>query len=133
MERRKREDPLTRHVTAMQELLGQAFGRFCPAEAWSPNVNIYQFADRLVVCADLAGLDRDQIEVRVEPGTLEIRGERPAPDPRDPGERPLRILTMEIDDGQFCRMIRIPETIRLDAVTSRYHHGMLRIDLPLAE
>jgi HSP20 family protein len=136
MPRRRQADALTSQLTsAMQQLLGQSFGRFCPAEAWAPTVNIYQLADRLVVCADLAGVDRDRIEVRVEPGALEIRGERPAPAPGSTGdaERPQRILAMEIDDGAFCRVIRIPEAVRLDEVESTYHQGLLWVSLPLDE
>jgi HSP20 family protein len=133
MARRRGPDPVASQVNeAMQQLVSQAFGRFCPAEAWSPNVNVYQLPGRLVVCADLAGVSRDQLEVRIEPGRLEIRGDRPAPEPAA-GQPPQRILTMEIDDGQFRRIIRIPETVALDEVTSSYHDGMLWVVLPIRE
>jgi HSP20 family protein len=134
MARRKSNDPLVSQLNAtMQQLLGQSFGRFCPAEAWAPTVNIYQLRGRLVVCADLAGLEREQIQVRVKPGSLEIRGQRPAPSPPATDETPSRILTMEIDDGDFCRIIRIPDNVQLDAVESSYHQGLLWVILPLRE
>jgi len=134
MTQRNRSDPgLDELNAAMQQMLSRTFGRFAPRQAWSPNVNIYQCPDRLMVCVDLAGVDRDRLAVRVEPGRLEIRGERAVPDPSEHGERPTRILSMEIDDGAFCRTIRLPTSVRLDAVTSRYREGMLWVELPLSE
>jgi HSP20 family molecular chaperone IbpA len=140
MTQRRRSDSTADQLnTAMQQLLSQTFGRFAPDQAWSPNINIYQCAGRLVVCVDVAGVDRERLAVRLEPGRLEIRGERPAPDPAsaetpcEPGERPLRILTMEIDDGSFSRSISLSDQVALDKVESVYRQGMLWITLPFDE
>jgi HSP20 family protein len=134
MPQRKRPDPIAGQLNmAMQQLLSQTFGRFAPDQAWSPNVNSYQLQGRLVVCADLAGVDRDHVEVRVEPGKLEIRGERPVPEPTREPDQALRILSMEIDDGTFCRTLRIPESVLLDQVESTYERGMLWVVLPLKD
>lgn len=116
-------------------VLSQAFygfSRFCAAEAWAPSVNVYQLKGRLEVCVDLAGIDREVIDVRVEPGTLLVRGVRAAPDPPTHQEdTPLRIVTMEIDYGPFCRTIPIPDHVDLRRVESAYREGMLWITLPL--
>lgn len=112
----------------------QSFSRFASTEAWSPAVNIYQLEDRLQVAVDLAGIERNRIDARVEPGRLLIRGVRPAPEPpHDPSEgaQPMRILTMEIDYGPFARSIAIPENVDLASVSSEYREGMLWITLPL--
>lgn len=108
------------------------FSRFSAAEAWAPAVNVYQLKGRLEICVDLAGIERDAIDVRVEPGRVSIRGVRPAPDPPAyQDETPLRILSMEIDYGPFCRTITIPDHVDLNRVESAYREGMLWITLPL--
>lgn len=96
-------------------------------------MNIYQLPGRLEVCLDLAGIDRQQIDVQVHPGTLRIRGTRLAPDPPSHDDGPLRILSMEIDYGRFSREMTIPQNVDLQRVESRYRDGMLWITLPLGD
>jgi HSP20 family protein len=105
------------------------FGEFCPVESWSPSINIYQLEKRLEVCVDLAGLEPSAIDVRVEAGRLTIRGFRPAPEPRAAQET-MRILTMEIDHGAFCRIISLSEHVDLARIKTDYTNGFLWVRLP---
>ncbi|MCC6579066.1 MAG: Hsp20/alpha crystallin family protein [Phycisphaeraceae bacterium] len=107
------------------------YGDFSPKDSWSPTINVYRLPRRLAVCVDLAGLDKQTIDVRVETGKLAIRGVRPAPDPPRSPEEPMRILTMEIDHGPFRREIKLPEQVDLSRVESHYDGGLLWIYLPL--
>lgn len=104
---------------------------YCPSEAWSPPVNVYHLEGEVVVCMELAGVDRSSIDVRVESGRLTIRGHRSAPDPRAAGDAPMRILRMEIDHGAFCRTIGLPSESDLAGVTSEYREGLLWVRAPL--
>ena len=116
----------------------RSFSQFAQAQAWSPAVNIYQVARVLHVCVDLAGIDRDKIDVRIEPGKLTVSGVRHAPEPKptDPalphGEVDMKIHSMEIDYGSFRREIPVPREVNLDGVKSEYRQGLLWIRLPLA-
>ncbi len=80
-------------------------------------------------------MDKQKIDVHVEPGRLTIRGEREAPQP--PTDEPagrssaVRIVMMEIDHGPFCRQITLPEQADLARVESRYDRGMLWVHIPL--
>jgi HSP20 family protein len=114
----------------------RSFSQFAQTQAWSPAVNIYQVGQRLHVCVDLAGIDRDKIDVRIEPGRLSISGVRHAPEPPPHGEPPkadvdMKIQSMEIDYGSFCRVVQVPSTVDLDGVESEYRQGILWITLPL--
>lgn len=120
-----------RLTMVVSQTVYQSFSRFSSSEAWSPAINVYQLPDRLVVAVDLAGIERERLNVHVEPGRLTIRGERPAPDPAGHGDQPMRILTMEIDYGPFARVLAIPETADLRKVSSEYRNGMLWITLPV--
>lgn len=131
MATRNPTDPVANQINqAVQQLVNQTFGKYSRNEAWTPAMNIYQLPGRLEVCVDLAGIDRRQVDIQVHPGTLRIRGSRLAPDPPGHGEGPMRILSMEIDYGPFCRVLEIPKEVDLQRVESRYRDGMLWITLP---
>ena len=114
----------------------QSVKHLAPDEVWMPSINMYEMSDAIKVCVDLAGVDKEQINVWVEPGELRISGMRPAPDP--PSDLScecncgsVRTRTMEIDYGAFCRKIRIPQNVVIDSVESEYKLGLLWVKLPL--
>jgi len=115
----------------------RSFSQFAQTQAWAPAVNVYQVGNLLHVCLDLAGIDRDKIDVRIEPGRLTVSGVRQAPEPsalqQDQAQPagPMKILTMEIDYGAFQRVIQIPQQVDLQAVHSEYRQGVLWITMPM--
>ncbi len=115
----------------------RSFSEFAQTQAWTPAVNVYQVGNLLHVCLDLAGIDRDKIDVRIEPGRLTVSGIRQAPEPSadQQGQAqpagPMKILTMEIDYGAFQRVIQVPQGVDLDAVRSEYRQGVLWITMPM--
>ncbi len=113
----------------------QSFAQFTQTEAWTPAVNIYQVGRHLHVCVDLAGVDKRQIDVRIEPGRLTISGVRHAPEPseiqRGGPDVQMKIHALEIDYGRFSRTIQVPRTVDLDGVHSEYRQGLLWITMPL--
>lgn len=126
---RRESPPVTRPQSWTLHVAGK-FG-FCPVETWAPPVNLYQLPGRIEVCIDLSGVDPKQIDVQIEPGRLIITGNRQTPEPpREPGES-LRIIAMEIDHGQFCRTITLPEHVELRRAESEYKAGLLWVRLPL--
>jgi len=107
------------------------FGDFSPTECWAPPVNIYRLDHAMEICVDLAGVDPDAIDVRVEERLLIVRGVRHAPEPKRQRQAGMRIIAMEIDHGPFCREIPLPEQVDLARVTSEYKAGLLWVRLPL--
>ena len=106
-------------------------GQFQPAETWMPSVNIYRLDATLVICVDLAGVEPTSLDVHVAPGMLIVRGVRYSPDPREESQRRMRIESMEIDHGPFCRNIPLREPIDLHHAETEYHKGLLWIRLPM--
>ena len=98
---------------------------------WRPRINVFRLQDRLAVCADLAGIARTEIDLRVEPRRVWLSGRRRSPvsDPA-PG-KVLQILTLEIDDGLWQREIPLPVEIDPAAVQAEQRNGLLWISLPL--
>ncbi len=117
--------PITAHVVY------DTYATFTVSRSWQPAVNIYERPDGLRVCVELAGVDKRQIDVRVEPGRLTIRGVREAPEPSPRGAGgSMRIVCMEIDYGVFERVIALPDRVDLGGVTSTYRSGWLWVHLP---
>jgi len=128
------------HVgVVVEHAVYRSFSQFAQTEAWSPAVNVYQIPGQVLVCVDIAGMERDKIDVRIEPGRLTISGVRNAPEPGQqdkagattPIPGPMKILCMEIDYGAFCRQVPVPSQVDMDRVNSEYRSGILWITLPL--
>ncbi len=99
---------------------------------WEPAVNAYQCDDSLKICVDLAGIDAQSIEIRVEQNRLVVRGNRPLPEPASEN-RCRRILVMEINYGPFERIIELPLAVASERVSARHSEGLLWITLPLTK
>ena len=113
------------------------FASFHPVETrWQPAVNIFLCPRCLRICADLAGVDPEEVELSVSNGKLLLRGYRPAPEPVSEPEievartKSVRVLAMEIDYGGFAREITLPDDVDLDRVKTDWNNGILWIDIP---
>ncbi len=96
--------------------------------AWTPNADVYETADRLVVRLELAGVERDNIEITLDERLLAVRGHRR--DPCRTGRCQFR--QMEIDYGFFERRIVIPVSVDGNRAHAVFDNGFLQIDLPKA-
>lgn len=93
---------------------------------WEPSVDVYETATDIVVIAELAGIDADNIEVTVNSNKMMIRGERTISDPQNR----KNYYQMEISCGPFERIITLPSTIDIDNTRVEYANGLLKITSP---
>jgi HSP20 family protein len=125
-------EELTRQLErAMDQLVHRHFSHFRTTETWTPAINAYRLAGRIEVCVDLAGVDRESIHIRAEPGLLVIRGFRHAPHPQHRGGENVQILAMEIDHGPFERTFQLPRQVVVDKIKAEQRNGLLWIKLPI--
>jgi len=115
----------------MDRMVRQHFASFRAEHTWMPAINAYRLGDRIEVAVDLAGVDRESIDVHVKPGQLTVRGYRDTPDPTAEAGEPIQVLAMEIEDGPFERVFAIPRQVAVRRVTARQDEGLLWITLPL--
>lgn len=121
----------SRTIHWVQSTSSLQYQRFCPAEAWTPSINLCEDDQHYYVVADLAGVKAEDIELKVNlKGVMVLSGRRDTPEPVDlNGE--LKLHLMEIDHGDFCRSIQLPadaDVERIDATTRR--GGLLWIRIP---
>ena len=107
------------------------FAGFHSPVAWQPSVNAYRCEHCLRICVDLAGVDRQAIELVLAPGRLTISGQRALPEPSRQEGHAMQVLAMEIDHGPFERLIDLPRNVDPARVTAEQRNGMLWITLPL--
>ena len=123
---------LARMQHRLNHLLGDAVTPFVPAEgvgSWLPPVDITEETDRLVFRVEIPGVDKDDIDVKVENGTLILRGEKKQPQETQ-GETTHRV---ERYYGAFSRSFVLPTTVNVDAIQARYKDGILELVLPKAD
>jgi HSP20 family protein len=134
----KTSDPpfsrFTRQAGKILESVSQGYCGFAHTnQTWAPSVNLYETADAYRVCVDLAGVNKDRIDVNVTGQVLSIRGQRDVP--RTPhatsaAAQRARVHRMEIDHGPFAREVELPADVDSAAITATYRNGLLWIELP---
>lgn len=133
------EQPFNQMARQMNKLLEQmhkGYYGFSNAETWTPNVNLYETETGYLVCADLAGVEKDKIDVVVADHRLKLRGTRSVPThpdgdpPQNQPQRKVRVHLMEIDHGAFNREVDLPLDVDKDRIAAIYRDGMLWIELP---
>lgn len=128
---------LSREMSKMIDQLQRGYYGFSPGETWQPAVNLYESDSAYLVCVDLAGVEKEKIDIELVEHQLILRGTRqvPAFDAAKEGGHPgegekLRVHLMEIDHGAFARQVEVPADVAKDKIKATYRNGMLWIELP---
>src|SRR5213078_4107017 len=97
--------------------------------SWSPNVDIYENKDQIVLEAELPGMNRDDFDLSVENNVITLRGERHF-EKKDETDNYHRV---ERAYGGFTRSFTLPNTVSAEGATAEYKNGVLRVTLPKRE
>ena len=82
------------------------------------------------VARSIAGsVDKEQVTVDVEDGTLTLKGEKAAENQVEEGKYHRR----ERFYGRFQRSFRLPTDVNLDKIKAQFKDGVLRIEVPKPE
>lgn len=99
------------------------------ARPWVPPVDIRETEHELIVKADIPDVKIEDIDVRLENGTLMLRGERTFEDSKKEGGW----HRVERSYGKFERSFTLPDTVDAAAVRADYKNGTLTVTLPKKE
>jgi HSP20 family protein len=112
----------------------KGYYNFYPSETWTPSVNLYETDASYLLCVDLAGVDKEKIDLEVRDQRLILRGARTVPahtdDEPEISKHRLRVHLMEIDHGLFSRIVELPRNVEKDRIVAHYRNGMLWIEVP---
>ena len=101
-------------------------------QSWTPAINAYHCPGQIALCVELAGVDKDQIQLDAGPRRLLIRGVRPPFEMTALECTPLGVFALEIDHGIFQRELTLPMEIDPAKIRAEQRNGLLWIYLPLA-
>jgi HSP20 family protein len=96
---------------------------------WSPNVDILETDDALIVRADVPDVKIEDIDVRVENQTLTLKGHRKF----EKEENVKGYHRLERSYGEFVRSFAVPPTVDTEKVQADYKNGVLTVTLPRKE
>ena len=108
------------------------FSHFAAAK-WQPAINAFRCETAMRICVDLAGVDREGIDLMVEPRRVLVRGAREVPEPTDAEGRAIQTLALEIDYGPFEREVLLPADVDVEAASAEQQNGLLWVYLPLKQ
>ena len=129
-------DPL-REFAAMHDRMNRLFGNVYLRDEdtsfrgnWVPAVDIFETPNHdLIVRAELPGLNREDIDVTVENGTLVLKGEKKF----DAEVKEEQYRRVERTYGTFHRSFTLPNTVDTNKVGADFKNGVLTVKLPFRE
>jgi HSP20 family protein len=92
----------------------------------TPPVDIFEVADGLAVVVDLPGVEKGDVDVRVEDNTLTIAGKAKAPIPGD-------LLYREYELASYFRQFQLNEEVDQEKIRAEVRSGVLTVQLPKSE
>ncbi len=96
---------------------------------WAPVVDIFEMGGDLVIRAEVAGLELDDVDISVENNTLMLRGERKRETELDEKDA----YRLERSFGIFTRSFILPKTVDSTRISASYKNGVLELRLPKVE
>ncbi len=94
--------------------------------AWLPPVDIYETEDKIVLKAELPGIDIKDVAIEVDESVITLKGER----------RFVKNLSeenyhrMERFYGTFQREFSLPQVVQKDSIKANFLDGVLEITVP---
>jgi len=97
-------------------------------EYFTPEVDVFEYEDSILLVANVPGADSDSTDVTVEQNllTIEAKVENESPEG-------YHRYYMENEAGGYRRQFRLPDDIDRDTISASVKNGVLRITLQKAE
>ena len=94
-----------------------------------PKVNVYEYDDKVGIVAEIPGLNKKQLNVDVEDGTLTISGEKH--NILEDGS--AKVIRRELKASSFKRNFELGENLDGDNIKADFKDGVLSISIPKIE
>lgn len=97
--------------------------------SWAPPVDIFEKDQSLVIRAEVPGVEKGDIDIRIENGVLTLRGERK----QETEINEDNAYRLERRYGAFTRSFSLPTTVDASKIQAVYKDGVLELRIPKAE
>jgi HSP20 family protein len=92
---------------------------------WLPDIDLIDEGDRIVIKADVAGIEEKDIDVRLENDILTISGQRS----EEKKESNKNFVVSERKFGSFTRSINLPRGIKAEDISAELKNGVLNLTI----
>ncbi|WP_394822113.1 Hsp20/alpha crystallin family protein [Pendulispora albinea] len=118
----------------LDDVMGASFGTATHRRAFSPSIDVFSDAERVLFVCDLPGVKREDLELTVEGRTLTIRGARKFAEPgQNKGDGKAGQVLLGRSYGSFNRAFTLPEDLDVSRLTAELVEGVLTIRIPRLE
>lgn len=115
-------------MNAMNQMMNRMMapmGSMMSMDAFNPRIDIKEDGNHYVITMDIPGMDKDNIDVKVENGNLLVSGER-STDTEDKNQGG-KVYRHERSFGHFMRAVPLPKDAKTEDVDASYSNGVLTI------
>lgn len=94
---------------------------------WAPSVDLIREKDRLVLRADVPGIEPDDVKIEVEDDVLTVSGEHT----EEKEEKEKHYVRRERRFGSFSRSLNLPAGVDPEQIEAECENGVCEIAIPL--
>lgn len=116
-------------LSLFEDTLNRFLSEAPTSRPWSPAVDIAENENELVLTADIPGVKMDDIDIKIEDGTLRFSGKREFEKKQEKGG----YHRIERSYGSFQRVFTLPDTVDVEKVAAQFDNGVLKVTLPKKE
>jgi HSP20 family protein len=91
-----------------------------------PAVDIFEKDDKMVIKAELPGMDKKDISLDIQNGVLTLRGERKV----ENEVKEENFYRKEMSHGTFVRSFTLPADVDTERVNAEFKDGILTVEVP---
>ena len=120
----------------MNQLFDDFFGgrvprRWLKAEEglWTPNVDVSETKDEIVVTAEMPGMKKEDIKLSVQENVITLSGEKKSEEEK----KDANFYRLERSFGSFCRSFTLPTPVEAEKIKASFKDGILKVTLPKSE
>jgi len=104
------------------------FGLSTTSRGTGPSINLFQDGDSVVLMAELPGMKKEDIELKIKSDLFTISGERKSQYPEK-----ASFHRIERKNYHFNRSVKLPMQVDADKSQAEYKNGVLKVIMPRAE
>jgi len=116
-----------RDITKKEASTPEGVERIRPHKVYTPNVDILERKDDIVVTADLPGVDENSLDINLEKNVLTINGRVESEVPE-----PYRMAYAEYGTGDYQRAFTLSDEVDKERIHATMKNGVLRLVMPKA-
>ena len=95
-------------------------------EGWMPKVDVIDRDDDIVVRAEVAGVDKKDLDISVTESSVTLKGETKQEEREEQGH----YYRHEISRGAFARMVTLPAQVDTEKAKAEFKDGVVEVTLP---